>query len=54
MRTLARQAVVFALLGLLVTIVGCLAFLTKDIRTNANVPMRKLLCICVEDLLRLQ
>jgi hypothetical protein len=37
MRTLARQAVVFALLGLLVTIVGCLVFLTKDIRTNANV-----------------
>jgi hypothetical protein len=37
MRKLARQAVIFSLLGLLVTITGHFAFLAKDIRTTANV-----------------
>jgi hypothetical protein len=36
MRKLARQAVILALLGLLVTATGYFAFLTKDIRTTAN------------------
>ncbi len=37
MRKLAREAVTFALLGLFIATVGCFIYLTKDIRTNANV-----------------
>jgi hypothetical protein len=37
MRKLAREAVIFALLGLFIAIAGCFVYLTKDIRTNANV-----------------